>query len=79
MPRNPALEGVRNVPAPGISYFSPYQNPKSGTAADPQSDGTRPPKLFQPWKLRGLTFQNRIGVSARSLKYFGTVVYCAPG
>ncbi|KAI1912677.1 NADH-dependent flavin oxidoreductase [Ophidiomyces ophidiicola] len=57
------LEGVRNEPAPGIGYFSPYQNPKAGTAADPQSDGTKPPKLFQPLKLRGLTLQNRIGLS----------------
>jgi hypothetical protein len=56
-------QGVKNVGQPGISYFSPYQNPKAGTAADPQSDGSRPPKLFQPFKLRGVTFQNRIGVS----------------
>lgn len=62
MPLDPKLKGVRNTPAPGISYFTPYQNPKAGTAADPQSDGSRPPKLFQPLKLRGVTLQNRIGV-----------------
>lgn len=62
MPLDPKLKGVRNEPAPGISYFSPYQNPPAGTAADPQSDGTKPPKLFQPLKLRGVTLQNRIGV-----------------
>ncbi|PGH17394.1 hypothetical protein AJ80_04850 [Polytolypa hystricis UAMH7299] len=58
-----SLAGVINEAAPGISYFSPYQNPPSGTAANPQSDGSKPPKLFQPLKLRGLTFQNRIGLS----------------
>ncbi|EEP76393.1 conserved hypothetical protein [Uncinocarpus reesii 1704] len=63
MPLAKSLEGVRNEAAPGISYFSPYQNPRAGTAADPQSDGTKPPKLFQPLKLRGVTFQNRIGLS----------------
>ncbi|KMU75459.1 NADPH dehydrogenase [Coccidioides immitis RMSCC 3703] len=63
MPLEKSLEGVRNEPAPGISYFASYQNPKAGTAADPQSDGTRPPKLFQPLKLRGVTLQNRIGLS----------------
>ncbi|KAK2782790.1 hypothetical protein FQN52_000613 [Onygenales sp. PD_12] len=59
----PAEKIIRNEAAPGISYFSPYQNPPSGTAAAPQSDGSQPPKLFQPLKVRGVTFQNRIGLA----------------
>ena len=38
------------------------ERPPAGTAFDPQSDGSHPPKLFQPLKLRGVTFQNRIMV-----------------
>lgn len=53
--------------APGVSYFTPAQVPPAGTAADPQSDGLKPPKLFKPLTLRGVTFQNRIGVSLSSL------------
>ena len=49
-------------PAPGISYFTPEQNPPSGTAVNPQSDGKPIPKLFQPIKIRGVQFQNRIFV-----------------
>ncbi|EEH38432.1 NADPH dehydrogenase [Paracoccidioides lutzii Pb01] len=59
----PSQNIVRNDPTPGVGYFTPYQNPPSGTAADPQSDGSRPPRLFQPLKVRGVTFQNRIGLS----------------
>lgn len=56
------LPDIVNKAAPGISYFTPAQEPPAGTAADPQSDGTAPPKLFQPLSVRGLTFHNRIGV-----------------
>ncbi|KAL8739154.1 MAG: hypothetical protein Q9181_000183 [Wetmoreana brouardii] len=35
----------------------------SGTATDPQPDGKPIPKLFQPLKLRGLRFHNRIFLS----------------
>lgn len=51
-----------NKAAKGISYFTPAQTPPSGTASDPQPDGSYPPKLFQPLTLRGVTFQNRIMV-----------------
>lgn len=54
---------IANKPAQGISYYTPAQVPPAGSAAIPQSDGSQPPKLFQPMKVRGLTFQNRIGVS----------------
>jgi hypothetical protein len=50
------------TPAPGISYFTPEQNPPSGTAVNPQSDKNPIPKLFQPLKIRGVQFQNRIFV-----------------
>lgn len=53
---------IENKAAPGISYYTPAQVPPAGTAANPQSDGSTPPKLFQPFKLKGLTFPNRIGV-----------------
>ncbi|KAJ5129529.1 uncharacterized protein N7515_005568 [Penicillium bovifimosum] len=54
---------IVNKPAPGISYFTPAQTPPAGSAAIPQSDGTQPPKLFQPFTVRGVTFHNRIGLS----------------
>lgn len=63
MAANGAHPVIPNKAAPGISYFTPQQNPVSGTANDPQSDGTHPPKLFQPLTLRGTTFQNRIFLS----------------
>lgn len=53
-------QSIANEPAPGISYYTPAQKPPSGVASDPQPDGSRPPKLFQPLELRGLTLHNRI-------------------
>lgn len=54
---------VDNEAAPGIPYFTPAQNPPAGTAANPQQSGKAVPKLFQPFTIRGVTFQNRLGVS----------------
>jgi hypothetical protein len=55
---------IPNKAAPGISYFTPAQTPDiSGSARVPQSDGSEPPKLFQPLTIRGVTFQNRIFLS----------------
>ncbi|KIW78468.1 hypothetical protein Z517_08304 [Fonsecaea pedrosoi CBS 271.37] len=54
---------IINKGTPGISYFTPAQSPPSGTAKDPQSDGSAIPKLFQPLTIRGVTFQNRIFLS----------------
>lgn len=54
---------LENKAATGISYFTPAQDPPAGTASDPQPDGSHPPRLFQPLKLRGVTLQNRIMVS----------------
>ncbi|CAL5874212.1 uncharacterized protein PFLUO_LOCUS8500 [Penicillium psychrofluorescens] len=58
-----ALPDVDNRPAEGISYFTPAQIPAAGSAARPQSNGQEPPKLFQPFTIRGVTFPNRIGLS----------------
>lgn len=54
---------IENKAAKGISYFTPAQDPPAGSSAIPQSDGSQPPKLFQPFTVRGKTFHNRIGVS----------------
>lgn len=51
-----------NLGAPNIPYFTPVQNPPAGTAFDPQPDGAPIPKLFQPLRIRGVEFQNRIWV-----------------
>lgn len=56
-------QNIENEAAKGISYYTPAQQPPAGTASDPQPDGSHPPKLFQPLKLRGLTLQNRIMLS----------------
>ena len=53
-----------NSPAPGIPYFTPEQNPPAGSAVVPQSDGRPIPKLFQPIKIRGVQFHNRIFVES---------------
>lgn len=59
----PNMQPPANKPAPAISYFTPAQVPAAGTAFDPQPDGTPIPKLFQPIKVRGTTFHNRIFLS----------------
>lgn len=53
---------IPNPPAEGIPYYTPAQIPASGTAIDPQPEGKSIPKLFQPLKIRGLQFHNRIFV-----------------
>ena len=62
--QNLTHQNLVNEAAPGISYYTPKQKPPAGTASDPQPDGSHPPKLFQPLKLRGMTLQNRIMVRA---------------
>lgn len=53
-----------NRPAPGISYFTPLQDPPSGTAFVPEGKSASDvPKLFHPLKIRGVTLQNRIMLS----------------
>lgn len=53
---------VSAKPAEGISYFTPAQSPPAGTARDPQTSGKPIPKLFKPLTIRGVNFQNRLGV-----------------
>ncbi|KAH7909616.1 hypothetical protein BJ138DRAFT_1154871 [Hygrophoropsis aurantiaca] len=57
------MQSIANKPAPAISYFTPAQAPAAGWAYDPQPDGNAIPKLFQPIKIRGTTFHNRIFLS----------------
>ncbi|EIW53159.1 FMN-linked oxidoreductase [Trametes versicolor FP-101664 SS1] len=52
--------------APNMPYFTPAQKPPAGTAA-PSKDGTPIPSLFQPIKIRGVEFQNRLFVSPMGL------------
>ena len=55
-----------DIPTPaakGISYFTPAQFPAAGTARDPQKSGKPIPKLFTPFTVRNVTFQNRIGLA----------------
>jgi 2,4-dienoyl-CoA reductase-like NADH-dependent reductase (Old Yellow Enzyme family) len=52
-----------NRAAPGISYFTPQQDPPAGTALSMKDGSSKLPKLFTPLTLRGLTFQNRIALS----------------
>ncbi|RAH68141.1 NADH:flavin oxidoreductase/NADH oxidase [Aspergillus aculeatinus CBS 121060] len=58
-----SIPDVDIAPAPGISYFTPAQDPPAGTAANPQTSGKPVPKLYQPLTIRGLTFQNRLGLA----------------
>ncbi|KAG0695479.1 hypothetical protein DFH29DRAFT_955028 [Suillus ampliporus] len=57
------MQSPANKAAPGIPYFTPAQVPAAGTAFDPQPDGIPIPTLFQPIKIRGTTFHNRIFLS----------------
>ncbi|KAG4417124.1 hypothetical protein IFR04_009760 [Cadophora malorum] len=59
----PGKKGIPNKAAPGVSYFTPAQEPPAGTATDPQPDDKPLPKVFQPLTIRGTTFQNRIFLS----------------
>ncbi|KAJ0353794.1 hypothetical protein COL154_002859 [Colletotrichum chrysophilum] len=58
-----AEEGRFNEAADNCSFFSPKQDPRPGSAVDPQPSGEPIPKLFTPLKIRGATLQNRIWVS----------------
>jgi len=60
------VETYENKAAPGISYFTPAQVPASGTALGIEDEAKQIPILFQPLKIRGLEFQNRIFVSLLS-------------
>jgi hypothetical protein len=57
-----ALPDVEIEPSKATTYFTPAQCPAAGTAANPQTSGNAIPKLYTPLKVRGVTFQNRLGV-----------------
>ncbi|THH14619.1 hypothetical protein EW146_g5742 [Bondarzewia mesenterica] len=57
------LPTIINERAPNTSFYTPAQNPPSGTAVDPQPDGKPIPTLFKPLKIRGTEFHNRIFLS----------------
>lgn len=54
---------LANKAAPGISYFTPLQDPPAGTAIGMTDGSSKIPKLFTPLKIRGLELQNRIALS----------------
>ncbi|KAI0941876.1 hypothetical protein AcV7_002445 [Taiwanofungus camphoratus] len=54
------MQDIVSPAASNTPYFTPDQDPPAGTAVDPQLDGKPIPKLFQPIKIRGVEFQNRI-------------------
>ncbi|TFY68481.1 hypothetical protein EVG20_g3533 [Dentipellis fragilis] len=56
----PEIPLIINEGVPNNPYFSPKQSPPSGTAVNPQPDGKPIPQLFQPLRIRGVEFQNRI-------------------
>lgn len=60
-----SIHRIRNSPANciQISYFTPEQSPPAGTAIGMKDGSDKIPKLFQPLKIRGLEFQNRIFVA----------------
>ncbi|OBZ71413.1 putative NADPH dehydrogenase C23G7.10c [Grifola frondosa] len=57
------MANVFNPPAPSVPFFTPAQYPAAGTAVDPQPNGNPVPTLFQPIRIRGVEFHNRIWVS----------------
>ncbi|TGO80553.1 hypothetical protein BELL_0005g00360 [Botrytis elliptica] len=59
----PSKTKAINARAENVPYFTPAQNPPSGTAVSPSLKAQIIPKLFQPLTIRGVTFQNRIWVS----------------
>jgi 2,4-dienoyl-CoA reductase-like NADH-dependent reductase (Old Yellow Enzyme family) len=54
---------LANRAAPGVSFFTPLQDPPAGTAEQMKDGSSKLPKLFTPIKIRGLTLQNRVALS----------------
>ncbi|RMJ17804.1 hypothetical protein CDV36_002522 [Fusarium kuroshium] len=54
---------IHNKASKGVPFFTPEQDPRSGTAIQPQPSGKSIPKLFTPLKIRGVEMQNRIWVA----------------
>ena len=54
---------IFNVAAEGVPFYTPAQNPPSGTAILPEDKSKKLPKLFTPLKIRDLVLPNRLWVS----------------
>ncbi|KAI9860217.1 MAG: hypothetical protein M1830_006236, partial [Pleopsidium flavum] len=52
------MAGLKNHRAPAAPYFTPTTSPPAGTALS-----AKPPTVFKPLTIRGVTFQNRIWVA----------------
>ncbi|KAF4817940.1 NADPH dehydrogenase afvA [Colletotrichum siamense] len=55
----PQFPAIDNPGAKDVSYYTPLQDPVSGTAIS-TTTGAPIPKLFTPLTVRGVTFQNRL-------------------
>ncbi|OBZ67649.1 putative NADPH dehydrogenase C23G7.10c [Grifola frondosa] len=55
-------------PAPNTSYFTAAQVPAAGTIIKPRLNEKATPLLFQPIKIRGVEFHNRIVVSSPCIR-----------
>ncbi len=63
-PSNPNMTAHKltaSAPAKGVPFFTPAQDPPSGTAIGPSSADI--PTLFKPLTIRSVTFQNRFAVA----------------
>ena len=67
-----------NIAAVGFPYYTPAQKPAAGTAINPQPKGNSIPLLFQPLKIRGVEFHNRIFVSSFPMFATLTVKHVGP-
>ncbi|RYP55735.1 hypothetical protein DL769_010062 [Monosporascus sp. CRB-8-3] len=56
------MKPIDNPAASGVSYYTPAQEPASGTCFSTK-DGSSVPKVFMPLTIRGLKLQNRIFLS----------------
>ncbi|XPS74221.1 12-oxophytodienoate reductase [Ascochyta lentis] len=56
----PSSMSIDNSAAPGVPYYTPAQEPPSGTFVAVRTQDTLQPKLFTPLTIRGVTFQNRM-------------------
>lgn len=53
-----------NTAAPGVPFYTPYQDPPSGTAQPTKDEADKPvPTVFTPLRIRSITLPNRFVVS----------------
>ncbi|KAJ9139132.1 NADPH dehydrogenase [Pleurostoma richardsiae] len=56
-------KATASPPAPGVPYYTPAQDPPSGTALELADHPEAVPTLFKPLTIRGVTLNNRFVVS----------------